>query len=118
MGLTAAAGLHKIPDLVPDGSGLVMKNAEVKGQDLDYEMYRYACKVSGKTPSEAEFEQGYQKGQFQFQKDKQLLLDMLDTYKVNVQFLADEWLASNTKASAWGETPLVAVCRLVLILNR
>jgi hypothetical protein len=43
---------------------------------------------------------------------------MLETYKINVQFLADEWLASNTKASAWGETPLVAACRLVLILNQ
>ncbi len=95
-----------------------MNIAEVKGESLDYEMYQYACRVSGKPPSKAEFEQGYQQGQFQFQRDKQLLLDMLETYKVNVQFLANEWLASNTKASAWGETPLVAVCRLILILNR
>ncbi len=57
-----------------------MNIAEVKGESLDYEMYQYACKVSGKTPSKAEFEQGYQQGQFQFQRDKQLLLDMLETY--------------------------------------
>ncbi|RLP55990.1 MAG: hypothetical protein D6160_00870 [Ketobacter sp.] len=116
--MTESASFHKIPFLVPVGSGLNMKNTEVEGQNLDYEMYQYACKVSGKSPSQTEFEQGYQQGQFQFQKDKQLLLDLLETYKINVQFLAEEWLASNTKASAWGDTPLVAVCRLVLILNR
>jgi len=95
-----------------------MKTSELTGRGLDYEMYRHACKVSGKTPSDAEFEQGYQKGQFHFHQDKALLLDLMETYKINTQYLAQEWLASTTRGSAWGETPLVAVCRLVLILSQ
>ncbi|MEN8671509.1 MAG: hypothetical protein ACPGZU_09510 [Ketobacter sp.] len=95
-----------------------MKTSELTGRGLDYEMYRHACKVSGKTPSDAEFEQGYQKGQFHFHQDKALLLDLMETYKINTQYLAQEWLASTTRSSAWGETPLIAVCRLVLILSQ
>lgn len=95
-----------------------MNIAEVSGQNLDFEMYQHACRVSGKKPTQAEFDQGYQAGKFRFQQDKELLPDLLETYKINVQFLADEWLASNERASAWGDTPIVAACRLVLILSR
>ncbi len=90
---------------------------ELRDQALDYEMYLHACKVSGKQPSKEEFEANYSKGQYQFHRDKTLLLDLMETYKINVQYLAQEWLASTPKASAWGETPLVAVCRLVLTLS-
>lgn len=95
-----------------------MKTTELTGQALDYEMYQHACKVSGKTPSQAEFDEGYAKGQFHFHQDKALLLDMVETYKINTQYLAQEWLASTTRGSAWGDTPLIAVCRLVISLNR
>lgn len=95
-----------------------MKTTELTGQALDYEMYQHACKVSDKTPSQAEFDEGYAKGQFHFHQDKALLLDMVETYKINTQYLAQEWLASTTRGSAWGNTPLIAVCRLVISLNR
>ena len=94
-----------------------MKVTELRDQALDYEMYCHACKVSGKEPSKPEFEQGYSSGKFHFHQDKALLIDLVETYKINVQFLAQEWLASTTKASCWGETPLIAVCRLVLIIS-
>ncbi len=94
-----------------------MKTADLIGEELDYQMYCHACKATGQSASRTAFEAGYGKGQFHFQQDKTLLLDLLETYRVNVQFLAEEWLASNERASAWGETPLVAACRLVLKLQ-
>ena len=94
-----------------------MKSAEMNGETLDYAMYCHACKVTGQTPSKPAFDAGYAKGQFHFQTDKSLLLDLLETYRINVQFLAEEWLASNERNSAWGETPLQAACRLVLQLQ-
>ena len=94
-----------------------MKIADLTGEELDYQMYCHACKRAGQTASRSGFEAGYAKGQFQFQRDKTLLLDLLETYRVNVQYLADEWLASNDRASAWGETPLIAACRLILKLH-
>lgn len=94
-----------------------MKTVEITGEELDYQMYCHACKVTGQTASRSAFDTGYRQGQFHFQEDKTLLLDLLETYRVNVQFLAQEWLASNDRGSAWGESPLVAVCRLILKLN-
>ncbi|MAR92756.1 MAG: hypothetical protein CML06_18020 [Pseudomonadales bacterium] len=81
-------------------------------------MYCHACKVSGKDPSQEEFEAGYQNGQFRFHQDKALFLDLVETYRINTQYLAEEWLASTTSGSAWGDTPLIAACRLVLALSR
>ena len=94
-----------------------MKTADLIGEELDYQMYCHACKATGQSASRATFDTGYGKGQFHFHQDKTLLLDLLETYRVNVQFLAEEWLASNERASAWGETPLIAACRLVLKLQ-
>ena len=94
-----------------------MNTAELSGEALDYQMYCHACGVTGQTPSKQAFDAGYGQGQFRFQMDKTLLIDLLETYKINVQYLAQEWLASNDRASAWGETPLVAACRLILKLN-
>lgn len=94
-----------------------MNVTELRDQDLDYEMYLHACKVSGKQASKQDFEEKYSQGQYHFHRDKALLLDLIETYKINVQHLAQEWLASTPSASAWGETPLVAVCRLVLSLK-
>ena len=71
----------------------------------------------GKAATRGEFDTGNSKGQFNFQQDKSLLLDLLETYRINVQYLADEWLASNDRSSAWGETPLQAACRLILRLQ-
>lgn len=94
-----------------------MKIADLSGEELDYQMYCHACKLMGKPASRGDFDAGYSKGQFHFQQDKSLLLDLLETYRINVQYLADEWLASNDRSSAWGETPLVAACRLILQLQ-
>mgnify|MGYP004064164537 CR=1 FL=1 len=63
-------------------------------------MYCHACKVSGKDPSQEEFEAGYQNGQFRFHQDKALFLDLVETYRINTQYLAEEWLASTTSGSA------------------
>lgn len=94
-----------------------MKTADLSLAELDYQMYCHACAVTGQTASRQAFEQGYGKGQFQFHQDKSLLADLLETYRINVQYLAEEWLASNDRASAWGATPIEAACRLVLILK-
>ena len=94
-----------------------MNTAELCGEELDYQMYCHACGVTGQKPSRQAFEQGYSQGQFHFFQDKALLSDLLETYKLNVQYLAEEWLASNADASAWGESPGEAVCRLVLALR-
>ena len=91
--------------------------AELAGAELDYQMYCHACAVTGQTASRQGFEQGYGEGKFHFHQDKALLADLLETYRINVQYLAQEWLASNLVASAWGSTPCEAVCRLVLILK-
>ena len=92
-------------------------HAELAGDELDYQMYCHACSVTGQAASRQAFEQGYGEGRFHFHQDKALLADLLETYRINVQYLADSWLASNLVSSAWGETPSEAVCRLVLILK-
>ena len=96
---------------------VVMNTEDLSGEELDYQMYRHACNVTGQQASREAFEQGYSQGQFHFHQDKALLSDLLETYKLNVQYLAEEWLASNANGSAWGETPAEATCRLVLALH-
>ncbi|HVL00670.1 MAG TPA: hypothetical protein VM553_12700 [Dongiaceae bacterium] len=92
-------------------------SADLVGQELDYQMYCHACKATGQAPSRDTFDQGYAEGRFRFSEDKALLADLLETYRVNVQYLAESWLASNLVSSAWGETPSEAVCRLILKLR-
>lgn len=89
----------------------------LSGMELDYRMYGHACAATGQTASRQTFEQGYEEGRFHFHQDKALLADLLETYRINVQYLAEEWLASNDRASAWGVSPCEAACRLVLILK-
>lgn len=92
-----------------------MKAAELTGRDLDYWMYQHACKVLNKKPTKQEFDQGYGEGKFHFSEDLSLLQELMVTYTIRVQYLAEEWLASNTTSSVYGETPIQAVCRLVVI---
>ena len=94
-----------------------MKINDLSGESLDFAMYQHACAVTGEKGSESAFKAGYGEGKFHFHSDKTLLLDLVETYRLNIQFLANEWLASTTSGSAWGETPLIAACRLVLLLN-
>lgn len=94
-----------------------MKVSELEGEKLDYWMYRHACQVLDKEHSKGEFEEGYQKGEFRFSTDKAILPDLLELYTINVQRLAGEWLASTPDSSVYGETPILAVCRLVIIMN-
>lgn len=92
-----------------------MKSATLSGKDLDYWMYRHACKVLDKSPTENEFNTGYSEGKFQFSSDAALLHDLMTQYEIRVQYLAEEWLASTTSASVYGSSPLEAACRLVII---
>ncbi|MBL4868552.1 MAG: hypothetical protein JKY67_19480 [Pseudomonadales bacterium] len=91
-----------------------MKVADLTGKELDYWMHQHACRVTGKAGTRKEFDEGYAKGKFQFSTDKPLLYDLTTTYQIRVQMLADEWLASTTKSSFYGENPLEAACRLVV----
>lgn len=95
----------------------VFNVSHLSGKALDHQMYLHACKVLQQAHSKNEFEAGYEKGQFHFSTDKSLLVDLLETYQVNVQFLAGEWLASNTQSSAYSASPLEAVCRLILLIK-
>ena len=94
-----------------------MNVADLTGEELDYWMYQHACKVLAKTGSKQEFEAGYGQGQFQFSSDKALLVDLMETYNINIQRLAGEWLASTAGNSFYGDTPLMAACRLVIALT-
>ena len=94
-----------------------MNVATLEGKDLDYWMYKHACVVLENTASTEEFESGYTKGQFRFSEDKGLLFDLMETYLINVQRLAGEWLASTSGQSYYADTPLVAACRLVVGLK-
>ena len=91
--------------------------AHLSGRALDYQMYLHGCKVLNQPHNKNEFETGYEKNQFHFSSDKSLLADLLETYRVNLQFLADEWLASNTQDSVYSPSPLEAVCRLILLIR-
>lgn len=94
-----------------------MNVAELSGEDLDYWMYQHACKVTERSGSREDFDKGYQQGQFKFSTDKALLIDLMETYNVNIQRLAGEWLASTAGNSFYGDTPLIAACRLVIALT-
>ena len=91
-----------------------MKVADLSGVELDYWMHQHACKVRGTAGTREDFNKGYSEGKFQFSTDKPLLYDLTITYQIRVQLLADEWLASTTNSSFYGETPLEAACRLVV----
>ena len=89
---------------------------EVSGKQLDYKMYEYACRVLDRKPSVESFEKGYSNGQFHFSTDASLLVDLMQRYKINLQQLAGEWLASTTQGSVYSPNPVEAACRLVLKL--
>lgn len=94
-----------------------MNVADLSGEQLDYWMYQHACKVLEKAGSKEDFDKGYGNGQFQFSTDKALLVDLMETYNINIQRLAGEWLASTAGNSFYGDTPLMAACRLVVALT-
>ena len=92
-----------------------MKASTLTGKDLDYWMYRHACQVLDKTPADEEFESAHSQGQFHFSNDPTLLQDLLVQYDIRLQMLAGEWLASTSSSSCYGEHPLEAACRLVVL---
>ncbi len=94
-----------------------MNVADLSGEHLDYWMYQHACKVLDKSGSKEDFDKGYGNGQFHFSSDKALLSDLMETYNINIQRLAGEWLASTAGNSFYGDTPLMAACRLVVALT-
>lgn len=94
-----------------------MNVADLSGENLDYWMYQHACKVLEKGASKEDFDKGYAAGQFGFSTDKALLGDLMETYNINIQRLAGEWLASTAGNSFYGDTPLQAACRLVVALT-
>ena len=87
------------------------------GKELDYWMYYHACKTLEKTPSRETFETDYTQGKFHFYQDKALLVDLMHQHNIRIQRLAGEWLASTESASAYGDCPLSAACRLVLFIH-
>ncbi len=94
-----------------------MNVASLTGEQLDYWMYNHACKVMGQSASKSEFQEGYSQGRFHFSEDRALLADLMETYNINIQRLAGEWLASTSGNSYYGDTPLIAACRLVVALT-
>ena len=94
-----------------------MNVADLSGEELDYWMYQHACKVMEQSSSKDEFDKGYSNGQFHFSSDKALLADLMETYNINIQRLAGEWLASTDGNSFYGDTPLMAACRLIVALT-
>ena len=85
--------------------------ADLAHEALDYWVYRCAALNLKKAYDPAEFESGYRQGQFRFSEDATLLNDLLETYQIRLQRLADEWLASGTQHSQYGQTALTAACR-------
>lgn len=94
-----------------------MNVANLLGEQLDYWMYCHASKVMGEAPSKGDFEKAYTDGKFHFSADRALLADLMETYNINIQRLAGEWLASTSGNSYYGDTPLIAACRLVIGLT-
>lgn len=94
-----------------------MNVANLEGEQLDYWMYCHACKACGETAAKATFDEGYAQGRYRFSSDRALLADLMETYQINLQRLAGEWLASTAGNSYYGDTPLLASCRLVVALS-
>lgn len=94
-----------------------MNVATLEGKELDFWMYKNACEVLEKNASKEEFDSGYSAGKFHFYEDKALLVDLMETYTINIQRLAGEWLASTSGQSYYADTPLIAACRLVVALR-
>lgn len=86
-------------------------------EQLDYYMYLLGCKTLDKTGDMASFKAGYAKGEYHFVQERSILTDLLETYSINVQKLAGEWLASNTENSSFSATPTEAACRLIIKLK-
>jgi len=94
-----------------------MNVSNLEGKDLDYWMYKHACEVLDNNGSQSEFDTAYGEGKFHFSEDRSLLADLMETYTINVQRLAGEWLASTSGQSYYADTPLIAACRLVVGLK-
>lgn len=94
-----------------------MNVATLEGKELDFWVYKNACEVLEKKGSKEEFDAGYSEGKFHFHEDKALLADLMETYTINIQRLAGEWLASTSGQSYYADTPLIAACRLVVALR-
>ena len=86
----------------------------LKGEVLDYWMYRHAAKELGREASDLEFEKGYGAGQYHFAVDKALVVDLMLRYSVRLQMIGSEWLASTENGGQFGNSPNEAACRLVV----
>jgi hypothetical protein len=75
------------------------------------------CKLRNEASSRETFNAGWEEGRFRFSSDRALLADLMETYQINIQRLAGEWLASTAGNSYYGDTPLLAACRLVVGLS-
>lgn len=109
-------GMHEAQE---DCLGVIqsMNVAELSGEQLDYWMYLQACNLMDKTGNKADFDAGYSEGKYHFLDDRALLMDLVETYQMNIQRIAGDWLASSAGSSFYGDSPLVAACRLVVALT-
>ena len=80
---------------------------------LDYQLYQHGAQLLKKSASEADFLAGYQTGKYQFSQAPNLLDSLLSIYKINLQTLCGEWLASTETASQFGKTPIESVSGLI-----
>jgi len=90
------------------------KADDLQAEALDLWMYKLAADSLGKTANDAEFEAGYAEQKFHFSQDPALLSDLLVKHSIRLLLLGGEWLASTETESAYGETPLIAACRVVI----
>jgi len=94
-----------------------MNAAELNGAELDYWMYRHACKATGQSGSRKAFDDGYRTGDFHFSSDKALMADLIQLYGINLHSLSGEWLAFANGMGFYSATPAEAVCRVVVALS-
>ncbi len=90
----------------------------VPDEQLNYLIYKYAAHLLDQNSSIEAFHKGQEDGQFNFLANKALLPDLMDLYRFNLQFLCDEWLASNDKMSFYGKSPMHAAARFIIAARR
>jgi hypothetical protein len=91
-----------------------MANSVLSDGEINYLIYQYAAGVLSKHFSKEDFEQGVLAGNYNFLENKALLPDLMELYRFNLQFLCDEWLASNDKMSFFGKTPMHAAALFII----
>lgn len=86
----------------------------MKDKTIDYWMYRHACRTHDRRHDNQLFEKGYKEGQYHFTSDAALMTQLIQSYGISLHKLGKEWLALGPDHKYFGQTPMVAVCKVVL----